>query len=275
VGLGGVKRDRVFVTVRRTPELQANTRDPKAAGRVIDQRVDDIGGRLDSVYDGVGIPVSDVVDPMLRRAAQLEQNPATRGIAQDLLREAEGVEASWGANGVVNARDVRQYATSLGKSLFRGNPNTDPGLAKSIKQQVYGDIVGSVGKNVEAVKPGTAEELAALNAEMSDLLNMSDVVTHRAAREATPTTRLGDRLHGVMDWGIGIMHPGHLLAKKAVQRFGPGMSRAADEFIANSAGAPAGTSLLRESALLLRALEVARAADRKRDQERARMLGGR
>lgn len=250
VGKAGEKTPRVVELAKRYG-LDSAGGDSQAQLHGTQTAIDDVGGRLDQVYAGVKVPASAVTDRMLGLAIELEKNPATSRMADQIMSEASEVNRSWGT-GDVDARAVRKYATSLGKSLFNGNPNTDPSLAKQIRNQVYGTLVDAVGQHVEAAKPGTAETLGQLNSDMSDLLNMQSAVTSKASREASPSTRLSNVAASVADKVIGFTHPAHYVAKKAIEHFGPGVVRGVDSVLADSA---APSSLIQSANPIMQALD--------------------
>lgn len=265
VGRGGEKFDRAVETAKRTPELVETSRDPNASLEALGRRIEEVGGHLDDTYAGKGpfgepgraasVSSAAVSDPLLSMAAELEKNPATRTAAKEVLQRALDIQASWG-DGQVPATEVRKLATAFGKDLFRGNPNVDPTLAKAVRQKVYGSIVDTIGRSVEATNPGSAEKLAALNAEMSDLLNMRSAVEGRAAREATPTTRLAPTIQKVADAAIAVTNPGAFIARKAIDAYGPDLARRGDQFLAGSS--------FEASNPLLRALEASQEQNRRR-----------
>lgn len=261
VGKAGEKAPRVVELAKRYG-LDSAGGDSQAQLHGTQAAIDDVGGRLDQVYAGVKVPATDISGRLVNLAAQLDQNPATRGLSNEVFRAAEDVHSSWGT-GPVEARQVRQYATSLGKSLAVGNPNTDPSLAKQVRNQVYGTLVDAVGKHVEAAKPGTAETLGQLNSDMSDLLNMQSAVTSKASREASPSTRLSNVAASVADKVIGFTHPAHYVAKKAIEHFGPGMARGVDSVLADSAP----SSLIQSANPIMQALDSWKNENRRRAEQ--------
>lgn len=265
VGRGGEKFDRAVETAKRTPELVETSRDPSASLQAINKRIEEVGGHLDDAYSGTGpfgepgtpatLPTRAVSDPLVALAAELEKNPATRNAANEVLQRAQDIHASWG-DGTVPATEVRKLATALGRDLFRGNPNLDSTLAKTVRQKVYGSLVDTIGKSVEAAKPGSSEALASLNAEMSDLLNMRSAVEGRAARESTPTTRLAPTIQKVADAALLVTNPTAYAGRKALGALGPGAIRGVDQFLAGSQ--------FEASNPLLRALEASQEQNRRR-----------
>lgn len=265
VGKGGEKFDRAVETAKRTPELVETSRDPNASLQAINKRIEEVGSHLDDTYAGKGpfgepgtpatLPTRAVSDPLVALAAELEKNPATRNAANEVMQRAQDIHASWG-DGTVPASEVRKLATAFGKDLFRGNPNLDPTLAKSIREKVYGSLVETIGQSVEKTNPGSREALSALNAEMSDLLNMRSAVESRVAREATPTTRLAPTIQKVADAALMVTNPGAYAARRAAGAVGPSLVRGADQFLAGSS--------FEASNPLLRALEASQEQNRRR-----------
>jgi len=196
---------------------------------------------------------------LAQKVAQQKVSGA-RELAAEIMSKADEVH-SWGT-APVDAKEVRGYATSLGKTLFKGNPNADRTLANAIRTQVYNAVTGEITNAVEEVRPGSTEELQSLNAEKSDLLNLRAAIESRLGTEHRASNRLVNRAHEVLDWGMAFTNPGHFAAKKAVQYAAPKAMRAGERFLANS-GTP-GSAVLQETNPLLRALDAAREQDRRR-----------
>lgn len=259
LGRAGEKADRIVETGRRDPELRQAAADPQKSLPVLENRIDSTGARLDAVYHGSKSMPDAVATRIEDMAADLFQNPATRSMAEEMLVAADRARSAWG-NGPIDTRQVRQFATDLGKNLFKGNPNADRTLSQQVRQKLYGELTEQIAADVERVKPGVRPELEQLNADMSDYLNMRSAVTSRASRQASPSNTLRARADQVMDWGLGLLHPGAFLAKKGLQKFGPGTMRIVDEEL--SATTPRSGQI--ESNPLIRALESERERDRRR-----------
>jgi hypothetical protein len=270
VGKGGAKADRVSETIRRDPGLMGAVEGDSAAKlEAISQRHAQLGSNRKELYGGVQMSPDEVIGPILNKAAQLEQNPATRALAQEMLAKAQDVEASWGRRPALDASEVREYVTTLGRSLFKGNPNADPSVAKQVRQELYGDLVDTITGAVDRAKPGRIEELLVMNQELSDLINMEHAVEAQASRAATGPTTLRKIADKTLEAGLFVTNPAALIGKRGLQIALPRVARGAENFIAGSAAPD--DSALQRGAPLLEALR----AERQRDQERARMLGGR
>jgi hypothetical protein len=152
--------------------------------------------------------------------------------------------------------------TNYGKGLYAGNPNNPVPISKAIKQEVYRRQVAALGDAVEQVKPGIREELNAANAEMSDWLNIRDIVDSRAGRSLTPGMTAKGIANKTLDAFLGFMHPGHYLLKKGVEHYGPGALRGIDNQLS------LGGASLQEANPLIRALE----AEREQSRRRAEMV---
>jgi hypothetical protein len=160
--------------------------------------------------------------------------------------------------GHIDARQARQMITDYGKGLYAGNPNNPAGIPKAIRQEVYRRQTDALRGAVEHFKPGVSEELNAANAEMSDWLNIHDAVSSRASRAQTPGMTLKKQSHDILDMALAATHPGHYLAKKGIEHFGPGAIRGIDRELST------GGAVLQEANPLIRALENEREQSRRR-----------
>jgi hypothetical protein len=204
-------------------------------------------GHQDITYDVNGAPYMDRAigpgEPPRQMTAKAGARPGAAPAAEQ---------------GYVDARQARQMITNYGKGLFRGNPNGPAGIPTEIKREVYRRQTEELGKAAEYFKPGISEELGAANAEMSDWLNISDAVGARASRAATPGMTLKGQAHQILDFGLGVLHPGHYLAKKGLEHVGPGAMRGIDRQLS------LGKAAIQESNPLIRALESEREQSRRR-----------
>lgn len=260
-GRGGAKTDRVVELVKRNPGLLESSGDPRAAMGEVQGALDDIQKRQDAVYANApstvipraqpggpvnarrgpapSVRVEDVTTPMVEIAKRLDASPNVidKRMAREILTQANAAYEAWNPasdpHATIDPRTVRTEATKIGRGLFRGDPSVDPTQAKQIKTEVFGSMLDAISASVEKANPGAAQELAGLNADMSDLLHIQGVLESRAAKAPAPGPVPGLVSRG-LDLAGKLSHPAHF----AVGQLAPGADRALDSALADRAPGP-------------------------------------
>lgn len=239
-----IQRDRedIIATLRSDPELRAVVSGPaKLAEPVLKQRLEQVGSKLDPLYDVVdratgGVSMHGLVNTIDDEIQRLGRTPlnelyvnalkdikqsAIKAWAPDLERISES-QAKLGALGIetplrlqpqdamVPTRDVRAMVTRL---QTRGSQVINP-LNPGEASQMKADIAGFMKSNVIdahldiAAQQGpevaqAVDAIRGINTTYSALKNMTKAIEQRAQKEGTGSVSLGGNLKQLLTHGAG------------------------------------------------------------------------
>lgn len=182
---------RAVPSLRRTLAVDA-AGNPRRAAEAVEAKLSTVNSELGQLYQkldesgGVRLLDLGITLDKMRRQLLNAGNPKAAQVMDDARTQyvnAFGVDGKIPESTRLPASLLRGLKAELGRSAFRGDPDTAPTISVGTQRKLYGELDRIIENLAEKAKGVDAGDLKRLNREASTLIPVSQALAERATKE--------------------------------------------------------------------------------------------